>query len=281
MVMKYLSLVILLAVLLSCGGRQQGDDQPDTTALSPATSSETPESNFEVFRKRFEQGIDFAATGNEPFWRLDIDFDGAMHFSVLDGPEISAPTPEGVKALDADVTRYAAETDQGSLVAQLIRQECIDNMSGARSEYTVRVEILAAANGSPSTYEGCGRYLADMMTNGVSDSGLHGKWTLESINNNVLNKSDFMKGLPELKFDMVGKKVTGHSGCNNISGAIEVKGHTIDFKPMISTKMACPGMEFEHAYLKHFTGEVGYRVEAGKLLLLVSPDSTFTYTKTN
>lgn len=271
--MKYLSLVILFAILVSCGGRQQGDDQPDTTALSHVTPSEIPESNPEVFRQRFEQGIDFAATGNEPFWRLDIDFDGTMHFSVLDGPEFSAPTPEGVKALDADVTRYAAETDQGSLVAQLIRQECIDNMSGATSEYTVRVEVVSASNESPSTFEGCGRYLAD--------SRLNESWTLESINDNLLKPGDFTQGLPQLDFDLEAKRVAGHSGCNRISGAIEVKGHTIDFKPMISTKMACPGMEFEHAYLKHFTGEVGYRVEAGKLHLLVSPDSTFTYTKTN
>ena len=270
--MKYLS-IILLAALFSCGGAQKGGDQSDTTALPPTAESEVPESNPAVFQQRFERGIDFAATGNEPFWSLDIDLEGSMHFKVLDGPEISAPTPEGVTALDANVTRYAAETDQGSIVAQLIRQRCTDGMSGAESEFTVRVEIHAAANESPSTYEGCGRYL--------SDTRLNAKWTLESINNNPLNPSEFMKGLPELEFDLAGKKVVGHSGCNSISGAIEVQGNRINFKPMISTKMACPGMEFEHAYLKNFTGNVNYRVEDGKLHLQVSPDSTYTYNSTN
>jgi heat shock protein HslJ len=49
---------------------------------------------------------------------------------------------------------------------------------------------------------------------------------------------------------------------------------------MIATKMACPGMEFEHDYLRNFTGNVGYRVEAGKLHLQVSPDSAYTYQTT-
>lgn len=272
--MKYLSIIVFLTCLFSCGGSQRGDTQSDTTALPPSMDgSEISESNPAVFQQRFERGIDFAATGNEPFWSLDIDLDGTMHFKVLDGPEINAPTPEGVKALDAEVTRYEAETDEGSIVAQLTRQECTDNMSGAKSEYTVRIEILAAANESPSTYEGCGRYLAD--------SRLNDNWTLESINNSPLNAADFAKGLPQLEFDLTEKRVTGHSGCNQISGAIEVRGHRIDFRPMIATKMACPGMEFEHGYLKNFTGEVSYRVEAGKLHLQVTPDSTYTYSKTN
>lgn len=271
--MKYLSIIMLSTSLFSCGGGQKSDDQSDTTAFKPMADAEVPESNPAVFQQRFERGIDFAATGNEPFWSLDIDLDGTMHFKVLDGPEINAPTPEGVKALDADVTRYAAETDQGSIVAQLIRQECTDGMSGAKSEYMVRVEILSAANESPSTYEGCGRYLADGR---LSDN-----WTLESINNNPLNPADFMKGLPQLEFDPEGKKVAGHSGCNNITGAIEVQGHTIVFKPMMATKMACPGMEFEYDYLKNLAGNVSYRVDAGKLHLQVSPDSTYTYSNTN
>ena len=32
------------------------------------------------FQTQFAQGIDFIATGNEPFWRIEIDFDKFMHF---------------------------------------------------------------------------------------------------------------------------------------------------------------------------------------------------------
>lgn len=272
--MKFLSIILLAVGLFACGGGQKSEDQyADTTALEAAADTVMPELNPAVFQERFDRGIDFAATGNEPFWSLDIDLDGSMHFKLLDGPDIVVPTPRGVKALDADVTRYAADTDEGSLVAQLIRQECTDDMSGAKSEFTVRVELLSAANESPSTYEGCGRYLAD--------SRLNNNWTLESINDSPLSAADFTKGLPQLKFDLAEKRASGHSGCNNISGAIEVHGHTINFKPMIATKMACPGMEFEHLYLKNFAGEIAYRVEAGKLHLQVSSDSTYTYRQTN
>jgi heat shock protein HslJ len=263
-----LTTLLSVTLLLACS-RERKADAPGS---EPKADSVAPESNPAVFQARFERGIDFAATGNEPFWSLDIDLDGSMHFKLMDGLEITAPTPEGVKAMDADVTRYAAKSDQGSMVAQLIRQECTDGMSGAKSEFTVIVEILAEANASPSTYEGCGRYLAD---NRLNDS-----WTLESINNNPLDSADFMKGLPQLEFNLADKRVTGHTGCNTITGAIEVQGHRIVFKPMIATKMACPGMEFEHDYLRNFTGNVGYRVEAGKLHLQVSLDSTYTYQTT-
>lgn len=279
--MNYLTAATLLSVtLLSCGG-QRDSSQSDTTATDSRNDTLAPESEVQVFAERVERGIDFVATGNEPFWSLKIDLDGSMHFKALDGPEIKAPTPEGVKALDGDTTRYEAESEQGSIVAQLIKVECMDTMSGAKSEYTVRVEILAAANESPSTYEGCGRFLADMLFLEGLESGLHSKWMLESINDKALNAADFMKGLPELQFDLPGKRVMGHSGCNNIAGDIEVRGDTITFKPMIATKMACPGMEFENDYLKKLSGNVAYRVEDRKLHLRVSADSTFTYRKTN
>ena len=32
------------------------------------------------FQTQFAQGIDVIATGNEPFWRIEIDFDKFMHF---------------------------------------------------------------------------------------------------------------------------------------------------------------------------------------------------------
>lgn len=275
--MKYCSIIIIVSVIsigfFSCGGGRQGGDQPDTTATIAAVDTVAPELNPEVFRERFERGIDFAATGNEPFWGLDISLDGKMYFNALDGPVIIAPTPEGVTSLDADTTSYTTESAQGSIVAHLIRQECTDTMSGAKSEYKVRVEILATANASPSTYEGCGRYLAD--------PNLYNKWTLESINDHPLRAGDFAKGLPEIEFDPETKRAAGHSGCNNITGEIEVRGHQIVFKPMIATKMACPGMEFEHEYLRMLSGSVGYRVDDGRLHLQVSPDSIFTYRGTN
>ena len=41
------------------------------------------------FQTQFAQGFDFIATGNEPFWRLEIDFDKVMHFKMPDGFEIT------------------------------------------------------------------------------------------------------------------------------------------------------------------------------------------------
>ena len=81
------------------------------------------------FQTQFEQGIDFIATGNEPFWRLEIDFDKFMHFKMLDGFEITTAVGTGIKAMDANVIRYTANNDSGTLTVQIQKTACINDKS--------------------------------------------------------------------------------------------------------------------------------------------------------
>lgn len=263
--MKSLIAIILCGMLCLCcqPAREKSQTVDSVSMIEPP-----PERNPDVFQERFDRGIDFAATGNEPFWSVDIDFDGSIHFKHMDGAELIVPTPRGEKA--ADVTRYAVSGDNGAIIVELIRQECTDTMSGFISEFVTRVEVTLPG-AEPVTYEGCGQYLFDLK--------LDGDWQLVRINETNLDSADFMKGLPQLSFDLSQKRVYGHTGCNNISGSIEVKGQRIAFAPMIATKMACPGMEFEYDYLKWFTGSVPYQVKDTRLHLMVSSDSTFIYQK--
>ncbi len=266
--MKYLRAIVLSGIFfVAC--------QPARETKDAAISSETdtvPERNPAVFQERFDRGIDFTATGNEPFWSVDIALDGSIHFKNMDGAELVVPTPPATRAADADVTRYSASNENGSITVELIRQKCTDSMSGFVSEFATRVEV-ALSGGTPLTYEGCGQYL--------SDPRLEGNWELERINDTELDSADFMKGLPQLSFDLSQKHVSGHTGCNNIAGSIEVQGHRIAFSPMIATKMACPGMEFEQDYLRWFAGQVAYTIQNDQLHLMVSADSTFIYRRKN
>lgn len=266
--MRPLFMIITIGiVLLGC--------QPAREKKEAETAHESeapPERNPAVFKERFDRGVDFAATGNEPFWSVDIDFDGSIHFKNMEGAELVVPTPPGEKAADADATRYSASNENGSITVQLIREECTDTMSGFVSEFVTRVEVTFP-DAEPITYEGCGQYL--------SDERLEGDWQLERINETQLDSADFMKGLPQLSFDLSEKRVSGHTGCNNVAGSIEVQGQRIAFAPMIATKMACPGMEFEQDYLRWFAGSVAYAIQENRLHLMVSPDSTFIYRKRN
>ena len=224
------------------------------------------------FKTKFDQGIDFIASGNEPFWSLEIDFDKSMHFKMPDGFEIKTPAVEGVKAMDANVTRYAGKTEQGLLIVQIQKLECINDMSGEKLDYTVTVDIKNNTDKDYSTYKGCGRYLSDYRLQDI--------WVLDSINKKKMHATDFMKGLPYLEFNLTEKKILGHTGCNNINCTMEVLGKKIKFGNISATRMACKNMEFEPTYLQMLDSKtISYYIKPGKLYLQVSSDSLFVYRK--
>ena len=72
----------------------------------------------------------------------------------------------------------------------------------------------------------------------------------------------------------------GNTGCNNITGTIEVHGKKIHFGRLATTRMACPEMSFESTYLKKLDNKiVPYQIKSGGLYLQVSIDSVFIYKK--
>ena len=224
------------------------------------------------FQTQFAQGIDFIATGNEPFWRLEIDFDKSMHFKMPDGFEINTPAVKGVKAMDANVTRYDASTEKGTLTVQIQKLECINDMSGEKLAYTVTITTKNNTDKDYRTYKGCGQYLADYR--------LHDIWVLDSINNKKIVAGDFLKGIPQLEFNLVERKIFGNTGCNNINGVIEVLGKKIYFARLVTTGMACKNMDFESGYLQKLDSKtIYYYIRPGKLYLQVSSDSLFVYRK--
>lgn len=226
------------------------------------------------YSRQAEQGIDFIASGTEPFWSLEVDFDKVMHFKTVGGFDIATPAVKGVKAMDADVTRYAAETEKGSLIIQIIKQECTNDMSGKKSPYRVTADAKNNTDKEYKRYEGCGQYLYDYRLNDI--------WVLESVNAAKVKASDFMKGLPRIEFNIAQQKVFGHGGCNNFTGSIELRGKKIRFGDLVSTKMACADIAFENRYLNQLSNRtVSYFIEPGKLHLQVTGDSTLIYRKTD
>ncbi len=177
-----------------------------------------------------------------------------MHFKMPDGFEINTPAVEGVKAMDANVIRYHANTEKGTLTVQIQKLECINDMSGAKSEYSVTIDTKNNTDKDYRTYKGCGQYLADYR--------LHDIWVLDSINNKKIIAKDFMKGNPLLEFNLTEKKIY--------------------FGRLATTRMACNNMDFESAYLKKLDNKiVPYQIKSGKLYLQVSSDSVFVYKKTD
>ena len=226
------------------------------------------------FQTQFAQEIDFIATGNEPFWRLEIDFDKSMHFTMPDGFEITTAIGEGIKAMDANVIRYTADTKKGTLTVQIQKLACINDMSGEKLGYAVTIDTKNNADIKYRTYKGCGQYIADYR--------LHDIWMLDSINNKKIKGANFIKKGPYLELNLTERKVFGSTGCNTITGAIEIKGKKVYIGRLATTRMACKDTDFETAYLQGLENKIiPYKIKPGKLYLQVSSDSVFVYKKTD
>ncbi len=263
-----LTCVLFATTILGCNQLQK------TVSKIPVEKKDSlvKESKPDVFREKFNQGIDFIASGNEPFWSLEINFDKSMHFKTPNGFEINTPAVEGVKAMDANVIRYSAQTEKGVLTVQIAQLECINDMSGEKFEYSITIDTRSNTEKDYRIYKGCGRYLSDYR--------LHDIWVLDSIDNKKIQATDFTKGIPQLEFNLTEKKIFGHTGCNNISGVIEVRGKKIHFGKPVSTRMACNNMDFESAYLKKLDNKIiPYYIKPGRLYLQASVDSLFIYKK--
>jgi copper homeostasis protein (lipoprotein) len=79
------------------------------------------------------------------------------------------------------------------------------------------------------------------------------------------------RGEPWIVLEPGTRRVTGSGGCNRISGSYETGSGTLRFSPMISTKMACPSMDTETAFLRALNGTRRFRIQ-GRILELMGND---------
>ena len=212
-------------------------------------------------QEKMKQGIDFYASGSEPTWSLDIDFDNFMRFRSLTAiPELNTPPGREAKAQDADVTRYRARTEDGMLIVTIFKGPCEDTLSGETFPLKVRLDAKYTADADYMQFEGCGRYVVDCRLNDI--------WVLTAFNHQPLNRDDFAKGLPVIEFHLTDSRVFGSTGCNRMTGGFEARGKTITFGQMATTRMACPNMAFEQDFLKAISRKtLNYALDNGKFTL--------------
>jgi uncharacterized membrane protein len=84
-------------------------------------------------------GVQFVASGNEPFWNLQIREDG-MSMRLMGSPdEIVFPAPG--KQVQPTLVTYESENAQSRIQVVLERRRCLDTMSGARYAWKAQVDI--------------------------------------------------------------------------------------------------------------------------------------------
>lgn len=220
--------------------------------------------------KKWEQGIDFYAFGNEPFWSLDMDFEKVIQFKNLDGLEFNAPAVDPIKAMDADVSRYRSITESGEIIVQLNHTKCIDNMSGEKFNYTVKIDYKTSTDLDYSTYNGCGSY--------VPDPRLHDIWAITELDGININPQDFKNKAPYFELNIREETIIGTNGCNSFRGSIEIQKGKIIFSHLAITLMACmDNTEISNKIGKTLSGKkLAYTIENNHLVLFNNDKKVMT-----
>ena len=86
---------------------------------------------------------------------------------------------------------------------------------------------------------------------------------------------------PRLDILLTESRVTGTTGCNRLNGLVKADSHRIQFGPLATTRMACPGDagRFEGDLLETLSQALTYRVAEGKLTLLRDGRPIMTFKK--
>ncbi|MET6997451.1 META domain-containing protein [Chitinophaga defluvii] len=124
------------------------------------------------------------------------------------------------------------------------------------------VAIMTAAGcaNSKQTQNNDGTATAD-------STALYREWNLVELEGQAVDTSTTAH-VPTILFTQDGHRVSGHAGCNRMMGSFTFSGsNQIKLGPMASTKMACPDMKMEDAYLKALDKVDNYSFENGNLLL--------------
>lgn len=240
-------------LLLRSGGKEIARFRAlkDTASSTPGPLSQQ---RFQRLHERFLAGTDFHASGNEPFWSLEIDRQKEIRFTILSGDSITLPFTEPTRLQDVAASSYRLETKNGLLTAIIFDRPCVNDMSGDTLSKSVEVTY------KNNRYMGCGQFLADYR--------LHDIWVLESMGDKQISDLKLSRGAPMLELNLTANRASGHSSCNGIGGRLEVEGHYISFSQMIGTMMACDDNGFERDYLKLLSQKnMPYEVQEGKLTI--------------
>jgi len=250
---------ILLAVASGCKTGGQHISKQEKQLAAPILS--------ESLLQKQLNGVDFFARGNTPAsWTLEMDFGNLIRFKSLDGTEVNSTAVQPINLPAENATSYTSKATNGDINILLYEVACTDVLSGEKYNKKVVVTVNA------KRYEGCGQYLFDAT--------LNGKWILEKINNKTVAAADFANGLPVIALNMQAGKLTGHDGCNTIMGDFEVLGSKIKFKPLASTKIACPGNKTENEFTQLLSNHtVDYYFKDGQLFFYLPDDSIIIFKK--
>lgn len=220
-------MVFLVFVIAGCSAQKTYKDTGRTESID--------------YSKKLATGIDFFASGNEPFWSADLDVEDSIRIFI-----------DGEKVLRFPATPPIIDTAGKSILYKFddavnlsIKGEaCINSMSGEKNVFAVTLFL----NGKK--YEGCGRYIIATKNPLISRETLrlNDIWALKMMNGKEIDRNNFPDGIPYIELHLNDGRFFGTTNCNELSGNIDVGDSYINFNNFSQTKKLCEG-GFEHEYI--------------------------------
>lgn len=254
---------------LNADGKQINSPLKDFFVLKTTKPTGLPQMEDARVKQKFK------ATGNEPFWGLEIDpKKNTISFKEPEGTSITVSIPRP-QMLNGKLI-YKTDANLGKLEVAILEETCQDGMSGEMFTHKVSVTFKTPEMEEAKTFRGCGEYTVVRKEAKV----LAGNWILKKINGNGLTDNATLK-VPRLQIDLTEKRASGNAGCNQFSANMELlEANQIAFSQIISTKMACKHMELETKFLKILAeNRFTYSVQEDKLTLSNS-DKELVFKKT-
>lgn len=152
-------LFIAMILLVGCDSNrnQMEEINEDSIALHdpvvPDSMAYAPE------RKRDTSGtVAFKATGNEPFWTMEIDQKDSVWLNFVNDAAFTGVIPESID-MQAEEFSFTISQGSGKVFVTIIHEECINSMSGFKSPYTVKIDVKETSGQNKGEYRGCGKFL--------------------------------------------------------------------------------------------------------------------------
>ncbi|UHD14696.1 META domain-containing protein [Thiocapsa bogorovii] len=160
----------------------------------------------------------FRATGNEPFWSLELTDKRVELNTDLGETRINVALTE--QELLEDGRRYRNLIEDGNLVVSIFDRPCVDTMSGMPHPATVEIQL------DDRRLEGCGGDPATLLQGP--------EWVVEDIGGGgIIDRSRVT-----LNFGADGR-LWGRASCNTYQGEYTLTGESLTLTLSATTMMAC------------------------------------------
>ncbi len=108
--------------------------------------------------------------------------------------------------------------------------------------------------------------------NAANAAAARGKWELASIGGQAINLPAGAQR-PFLNIDSLGRNVSGFAGCNQLFGSVALRGDSLSFPGLASTKMYCrEAAQLEDGFLQALNATRTFAINGNELVLKAGKD---------